>query len=78
VHAKNIKQFRDKTFPNKDKIPTFDLNAFIPMLSAGAATQGSSTAGQGAILVWLMQLGGAWARSRTLRPRANSLLKRCL
>lgn len=51
----DIKRFRDKAFPIKDKILTFDFNAFIPMPASIAETQSSTTAKEGAALVSLTQ-----------------------
>ena len=50
-----IKRFRDKAFPIKDKIQTFDFNAFIPMPQSIAETQSGTTAEEGAALVCLTQ-----------------------
>jgi hypothetical protein len=49
----NISQFRDKGFLIKEKIMTFDFNAFIPMPQALAETQSGTTAEEGSILISL-------------------------
>jgi hypothetical protein len=49
----NIKQFRDKAFLIKEKIMTFDFNAFIPMPQALAETESGTTAAEGSILLSL-------------------------
>ena len=52
---RDIKRFRDKAFPIKRKIRTFDFNAFIPMPASIAETQSGTTAEEGAALVSLTQ-----------------------
>ena len=73
----DIKRFRDKAFPIKDKIRTFDFNAFIPMPQAIAETQSGTTAEEGAALVSLTQgrapprlkaLSGCHSDDTQLRP----------
>jgi hypothetical protein len=49
----NISQFRGKAFPIKEKIVTFDFNAFIPMPSVLAETQSGTTAEEGSVLISL-------------------------
>ena len=64
----DIKRFRDKAFLVKDKILTFDFNAFIPMPSSIAETQSGTTAEEGAALVSLTQ-GHAPPRLKPLAGR---------